>query len=89
MSWFSGVVVYIMLWWMVFFMTLPFGVRSQAEHQDDGGDDIVPGTTESAPIRPRLWLKALVTSLIALVLYGIFYYMMVNDWFGLIDVRQR
>jgi len=88
MSWFSGVVVYIMLWWLVFFITLPFGVRSQAEHRDDVGEEIVPGTIESAPVRPRLWLKALIASFVALVLFGLFYFMMVNGWFGLINVRQ-
>jgi len=89
MSWLSGLVVYIILWWLVFFMALPVGVRSQAEEAEDGGEDIVPGSTESAPVKPRLWLKALITSIIALALYGIFYYMMVNDWFGLIQVRPQ
>lgn len=87
MSWFSIVVVYLLLWWMVFFMALPIGVRSQAEEQEGGGDEIVPGTIESAPVKPHLLIKALCASGISLVLLGIFYYMMVNDWFGLVDVR--
>jgi predicted secreted protein len=86
-SWLSGVVVYLMIWWLVFFMALPFGVRSQAEEKEKGTHEIVPGTAESAPVKPNLWLKALVTSIIAGVLYGVFYYMMINDWFGLINVR--
>ena len=57
----SGVVVYILLWWWVFFMTLPFGARPPAV--------IERGHASSAPQRPRLLVKALVTSLIALVLW--------------------
>ena len=57
----SGVVVYILLWWWVFFMTLPFGARPP--------EVIGRGHAASAPQRPRLLVKALVTSLIALVLW--------------------
>lgn len=87
MSWLSGLVVYVILWWLVFFMALPVGVRSQAEEAEEGRHELVPGSTESAPVKPRLWVKALATSLIALVLFGIVYFMMINDWFGLVQVR--
>jgi Predicted secreted protein len=40
-------------------MALPFGARPEQEPQ--------PGTAESAPARPRLWLKALAATLLAAV----------------------
>lgn len=61
MDWVSGVVVYILLWWWVFFMTLPFGVQAE-EHPE-------PGHAASAPARPRLLVKAAITSVIALILW--------------------
>ena len=61
MDWVSGIVVYILLWWWVFLMALPFGVRPVAEP----GRGHVP----SAPARPLLWRKALATSAVALVLW--------------------
>ena len=57
----SGFVVYVLLWWWVFFMSLPFGVR-QVETAGAGHE---PG----APEKPHLWKKALATTLIAGVLW--------------------
>src|SRR3979411_148710 len=37
--------IYFVLWWIVLFLTLPFGVRSQ--HEDGEG---APGTDPGAPI---------------------------------------
>ncbi len=50
-------VVFFITWWLFFFMALPFGVRPEQEPE--------PGTVESAPARPRLWLKALAATLLA------------------------
>lgn len=64
MNWFTGIMVYVILWWLVLFTVLPFGHRDQVEPE--------PGTPKSAPERPRMWLKFLVTTMIAAVLWGIF-----------------
>ena len=61
MDWVSGIVVYILLWWWVFFMALPFGVKPE---RNPG-----KGHVRSAPSKPMLWQKALATTLIALVLW--------------------
>ena len=37
--------IYFVLWWVVLFVTLPFGVRSQ--HEDGEG---APGTDPGAPV---------------------------------------
>ena len=59
MDWFSAGIVFVMVWWLVLFMVLPFGAAPPEEVQ--------PGTAPSAPARPRLALKFLITTLIALV----------------------
>ena len=61
MTWFSAVLVYVVVWWLVFFMSLPFGARSYHE----AGEEVETGNAESAPLRPRIWLKAGVSTLIA------------------------
>jgi len=71
MTWFSAVAVYVIIWWCVFFMALPFGVRPPEEAE--------PGHAASAPVRPRLWLKAAVTTLIAAVLWGAVYWIIEAD----------
>jgi predicted secreted protein len=72
----GAVVTFVVTWWLIFFMALPFGAAPNAKPQ--------PGTVESAPARPRLLLKALITTgLAALATWGI-------GWFiasGLVDLR--
>jgi predicted secreted protein len=39
----------------------------------------VPGSTTSAPVQPRIGKKLLWTTLIALVLYAVLYYVLTSD----------
>jgi len=67
MSLVSIIAVYFVVWWVVLFAVLPWGVRTQEEE-----GDIVAGTTHSAPVRPMLIRKALATSLVAaIVVFGL------------------
>ncbi len=59
----GGIVVFVVVWWLYFFMTLPFGATSNHEL----GEAVEQGFAQSAPRRPRLWLKALITTGLALV----------------------
>ena len=59
MDWLSVAVVFVIVWWLVLFMVLPFGARPP--------DEVVPGTPASAPARPRLGLKIVITTAIAAV----------------------
>jgi predicted secreted protein len=76
MTWFTGTMVFVILWWLVFFAVLPFGVRVP--------DKVEKGHASSAPARPRLWLKAGVTTVIAAVLWGGAYWLITSD---LVSVR--
>ena len=64
--------MYLSIWWTVLFAVLPFGVRSQHENEAER----VPGTDPGAPIAPRLWRKALWTTLISAVIFPFFYVLM-------------
>lgn len=68
MGWFGGVVAYILIWWIVLFMVLPWGVRPI------GHDDIVKGHDAGAPRQSRIGLKVAVTSLVTAVLWLIVYF---------------
>jgi len=45
---------------------LPFGIRSQHE-----AGDYVPGTDPGAPVEPRLFIKAVWTTALSLVVFGL------------------
>ena len=61
------VAIYFIVWWTVIFAVLPFGIRSQ--HEDGAVED---GTEPGAPSRPLLLRKALITTVIAAVIVGVF-----------------
>ena len=61
MNWFIGVASYVIIWWVVIFAVLPFGIQ-HAEKDD-------PGHAAGAPANPRLLLKAGITTIIATVIW--------------------
>ncbi|GAU84888.1 DUF1467 family protein [Bosea sp. 2YAB26] len=65
----GGLAVYFVIWWTVLFVTLPFGVRSQAE---DG--EVVQGTEPGAPVLPGLAKKALITTILAGIIFVFVWY---------------
>jgi len=61
----GSIVVFVVIWWLIFFMTLPFGVRSQWED-----DQVGEGTDAGAPQITGLGKKALVTTGITIILWA-------------------
>ena len=62
----TALAIYFVLWWLVLFVTLPFGVRSQ--HEDGGG---APGTDPGAPVASLMGRKLIWTTVIAAIVYGL------------------
>ena len=76
MSLATGVMVYFLSWWLIWFMLLPIGIVTQEE----SGEGVVPGTPKSAPIKAkRLLWKALAATILAGVVWGIAYYIITSD----------
>jgi predicted secreted protein len=61
-----AVALYFVIWWLVLFAVLPIGVKSQYE-----AGEVVPGSEGGAPHAPMLLRKAVITTLIAGVVFGI------------------
>ena len=74
MSWATGLMVYLVIWWTVLFAVLPFGVRRV---KDPG-----KGEERGAPERPDLVRKAIITSIVAAVLWLGFYFLHRADIFS-------
>jgi predicted secreted protein len=67
----TGFAIYFVLWWVVLFLTLPFGVRSQ--HEDGVG---APGTDPGAPVATKMGRKLIWTTVLSAVIFaaGLFAY---------------
>jgi len=71
MTWPLGIMTYVIIWWIVLFAVLPWGVKVPDEPE--------PGHASSAPSNPRLWLKALITTIVAFVVWLAVYYVVESD----------
>ena len=68
----SGIVVFVILWWLVLFMVLPWKVRP-VDHPETGH-------AESAPEKPRITFKFVTTTAITAVLWLLFYMIVQSGW---------
>ena len=78
MHWATGIAVYFVLWWLVLFVVLPFGTRPVAEPDEQTG-------WRGAPEKPQLGRKALATTLVAAVLWGLLYLAVSSDFLSFRD----
>ena len=58
----GSLALYFVIWWILLFAVLPFGVRSQAE-----AGEVIRGSEPGAPALPALREKAIWTTLVASV----------------------
>jgi predicted secreted protein len=68
----TGVLVYVILWWLMFFMVLPWGVQPIENPE--------PGWQRGAPLKPKLWMKALVTTGLATAVLYLFVPIDMMQW---------
>jgi predicted secreted protein len=80
MSWATGVMVYLVIWWTVLFTVLPLGVRRV---QNPG-----KGEERGAPERPDLVRKAIITSVVAGLLWAVFYFLHQADFFSFRNMAE-
>jgi predicted secreted protein len=71
-GWVSGVFIYVLIWFVVLFTVLPWGVKIPENPE--------PGHAPSAPINPRIGTKLVATSLVSAVVWAIVWYVMQSGW---------
>ena len=72
----SFLAIYFLFWFLSLFVVLPFGVRTA----DEAGVKKVPGQADSAPHEFKPWTIILRTTIVAGVVFLIFYLNYVNGW---------
>ena len=65
MSIFTALAIYFVLWWIVLFAVLPWGVHSQHE-----SGEMTPGTDPGAPVLTNLRQKLVWTTVVATVVFA-------------------
>ena len=73
--------IFFIVWWVTLFAVLPIGVTTH-------GDDGPAGTAGSAPDRPRMGLKVLLTTAISVAIVALFYLLTVTFGWSVDDIPR-
>ena len=79
MNWFTGVMTYVVIWWIVLFAVLPWGNKPPENPE--------PGHADSAPEKPRLLLKFGVTTIVSTMIFLAVYWLIESDLISLRDLE--
>lgn len=83
MNWTSALAVYLLFWVMSAFLVMPFGIKTA----DEAGVARVPGQAESAPANFSGRRIILRTTILATLLFGLYYANYVNGWIDAEDIN--
>src|SRR5262249_60212089 len=72
----TALAIYFVVWWIVLFAILPFGVKNPHE----AGETTLEGNEPGAPVNPQLARKAIITSLVSVVVFAIIYFALQYAW---------
>ena len=76
----SAIVLYAVIWFMTFFVALPIRIKTQGDL-----GDVVPGTQAGAPEHHHLRKKAVITTVVACVLWAIIAGIILSGWIRITD----
>jgi predicted secreted protein len=79
----SGIVLYLVVWFMTFFVALPLRLKTQGEN-----GKVEPGTHASAPQVHNLKKKALITTGVAAVIWAILAWIILTDVITVRDLNM-
>jgi predicted secreted protein len=68
---YTAIMLFVIIWWVVIFAVLPWGARPPENPE--------PGHAPSAPAKPMLIRKAVLTTVISAVIWGVLFYLITND----------
>jgi predicted secreted protein len=71
---FTALAIYFVIWWIVLFAVLPWGVRSQHE-----SGEMTPGTDPGAPVLANIKRKLVWTTIVATVVFAAWFVVYVNQ----------
>lgn len=70
----TAIAIYFLIWWIVLFVVLPWGVRSQSEV-----GEMAPGTDPGAPMFHRVGMKLIWTTVVSTAVFAACYVIYVEQ----------
>jgi predicted secreted protein len=84
MRWTSIIAIYGLFWVLSAFLVMPFGLRTPNEVE---GHELEKGHADSAPVNFRPRLIALRATVLAIVLFGLYYLNYAQQWITVDDLN--
>lgn len=81
MTIFSSFVLFAVIWFLTLFVVLPLRLTTQGE-----AGQVVPGTPESAPADPQIRKRMLITTGVAVVIWGLIVAIILSGIIGIDDM---
>ena len=73
MNWFTGVVLFVCLWWIALFAVLPIGTKPVVRPDDKSG-------WRGAPEQPQILRKVIITTIVTVFLWTGSYLLIRSDY---------
>tara|TARA_B100000963_G_scaffold331801_1_gene322844 strand:+ start:17053 stop:17307 length:255 start_codon:yes stop_codon:yes gene_type:complete len=80
----GSIIIYVIIWWIIFFSVLPFGIQSNKETFKE----TIEGADPGAPKNPKIGRKFLITTIITSILFIMIYYAVELDFVNLRAILQ-
>jgi predicted secreted protein len=84
MSLVFAIAIYFVVWWIVLFAVLPFGVRTQEE-----AGDVVAGTPPSAPAKFSLLRVVVINTIVAFIVFALIWAIIEFDLFDVAKLANQ
>lgn len=81
MNWFTGIVVYLLIWWVSLFAVLPWGAKPSETPES--------GTCAGAPALPRLGRKFLFNTVLAAILWLVVFILVKIDIIDFYKISEQ
>jgi len=77
----TGVFIYLLIWWVIIFCTLPLKFQRLEKNTD--------GSMPGAPVHPQMKFKIILTTVISAVLWAVIELVIRSGWISYHDIAQR
>jgi len=72
----TAIAIYFVIWWIVLFAILPWGVKNAHE----AGETTLEGNEPGAPVSHQMGKKALITTLVSAIVFAVIYFGIRYGW---------
>ena len=79
-----GIAIFFVVWWIMLFAVLPFGVRTQGE-----AGETVAGTPSSAPAKFQIVRMFLINTAVSIVVFCIIWAAIEFDFFSIGELANK